>query len=164
MASTVKGQAAEGVETVEQRDEFITQVLSTIDEAEVLTIFFPNLGRALVVDVRRNLEEGPLVKVVGQVNSMEERMAAIEKMRPGLGRVRSIAGIPWAKSIRTLQENGVIARLEQRLVRAGENPYEAAYACDNAFKTLQELEKKQWVSVIKGKNSLYKNIWEAPRV
>lgn len=149
---------------MESRDEFITQVLSTIDEAEVLTIFFPNLARALVVDARRNLEEGPLVKVVGQVNSMEERMAAIEKMRPGLGRVRSIAGIPWAKSIRTLQENGVIARLEQRLVSAGENPYEAAYACDTAFKKLQELEKEQWVNVIKGKNSLYKNIWETPRV
>ena len=145
---------------MESRDEFITQVLSTIDEAEVLTIFFPNLGRALVVDARRNYEEGPLVKVVGQVNSMEERMAAIEKMRPGLGRVRSIAGIPWAKSIRTLQENGVMARLEQRLSSAGENPYEATYACDTAFKKLQELERQQWISVIKGKNSLYKNIWE----
>lgn len=149
---------------MEQRDEFITQVLSTIDEAEVLTIFFPNLGRALVVDVRRNLEEGPFVKVVGQVNSMEERMAAIERLRPGLGRVRSIAGIPWAKSIRTLQENGVIARLEQRLVNAGDNPYEAANLCGEAFKTLQELERQQWISVIKGKNSLYKNIWEESKI
>jgi hypothetical protein len=157
-------QTAKGVEKVESRDEFITQVLSTIDEAEVLTIFFPNLAKALVIDVRRNFEEGPLVKVVNQVNSMEERMAAIEKMRPGLGRVRSIAGIPWAKSVRTLQENGVIARLEQRLASAGENPYEATYACDTAYKQLQELEREQWVNVIKGRNTLYKNIWETPRV
>ena len=87
-------QTAEGVETVESRDEFITQVLSTIDEAEVLTIFFPNLAKALVIDARRNLEEGPLVKVVGQVNSMEERMAALEKMRTGRGRVRPRGGPP----------------------------------------------------------------------
>jgi hypothetical protein len=85
-------------------------------------------------------------------------------MRPGLGRVRSIAGIPWAKSVRTLQENGVIARLEQRLISAGENPYEAAYACDSAFKELQELERQQWVSVIKGKNPLYKNIWDESKI
>lgn len=149
---------------MEQRDEFITQVLSTIDEAEVLTIFFPNLGRALIVDARRNFEEGPLVKVVGQVNSMEERMAAIQKMRPGLGRVRSIAGIPWAKSVRTLAENGVIGRLEQRLVHAGESPSAAASACDTAFQKLQELERQHWVGVIKGKNSLYKNIWETAKI
>lgn len=149
---------------MESRDEFIIQVLSTIDEAEVLTIFFPNLAKALVIDVRRNFEEGPLVKVVGQVNSMEERMAAIEKMRPGLGRVRSIAGIPWAKSIRTLRENGVMARLEQRLVSGGENPQAAACACDTAFQKLLELEQEQWVNVIKGQNSLYKSIWETPRV
>ena len=148
---------------MEPRDEFITQVLSTIDEAEVLTIFFPNLAKALIVDTRRNYEEGPLVKVVNQVNSMEERMAAIEKMRPGLGRIRSIAGIPWAKSVRTLRENGVMARLEQRLVRAGENPYEAAYACNTAFKKLQEIEHAQWVDLIKGKNPLYKSIWETSR-
>ncbi len=147
---------------MESRDEFITQVLSTIDEAEVLTIFFPNLAKALIVDARRNYEEGPLVKVVNQVNSMEERMAAIEKMRPGLGRVRSIAGIPWTKSIRTLGENGIVARLEQRLVQGGENTYAASQACGAAFQKLQELEHSQWVDLIKGQNTLYKSIWEVP--
>ena len=143
-----------------ERDEFITQVLSTIDEAEVLTIFFPNLSKALVVDVRRNFEEGPLVRVMNQVNSMEERMAAIEKMRPGLGRVRSIAGIPWTKSIRTLGENGIINRLEQRLVSGGEDSYKVSQACHAAFQKLQEIEQAQWIDLIKGQNQLYKSIWQ----
>ena len=145
-----------------ERDEFITQVLSTIDEAEVLTIFFPNLTKALVVDVRRNFEEGPLVEVVNQVSSMEERMASIEKMRPGLGRVRSIAGIPWTKSIRTLSENGVMSRLEQRMVSAGENTYAASQACNAAYQLLQEIEQQQWVDLIKGQNPLYRSLWEQP--
>lgn len=145
---------------MESRDEFITQVLSTIDEAEVLTIFFPNLAKALIVDARRNYEEGPLVKVVNQVNSMEERMAAIEKMRPGLGRVRSIAGIPWTKSIRTLRENGVMSRLEQRLAMSGEDMYATTQACNAAFQKLQEIEHAQWVDLIKGQNPLYKSIWQ----
>jgi hypothetical protein len=143
-----------------QRDEFITQVLSTIEEAEVLTIFFPNLAKALVVDLRRNYEEGPMVKVVNQVNSMEERMANIEKMRPGLGRVRSIAGIPWTKSIRTLKENEIIERLENRLVTAGLSAYEAASACNEAFSKLKQVEHSQWVDLIKGQSPLYKTIWE----
>ncbi len=145
---------------MESRDEFITQVLSTIDEAEVLTIFFPNLAKALIVDTRRNFEEGPLVKVVNQVNSMEERMAAIEKMRPGLGRVRSIAGIPWTKSVRTLRENGIINRLEQRLAGSTNDMYQVSEACSTAFQKLQEIEQAQWIDLIKGQNPLYKSIWE----
>ncbi len=143
-----------------QRDEFITQVLSTIEEAEVLTIFFPNLAKALIVDVRRNFEEGPMVRVVNQVNSMEERMSNIEKMRPGLGRVRSIAGIPWTKSVRTLKENEVVDRLQARLINAGLHHDEAIELCEDAFRRLKEVEYAQWVDLIKGQNPLYKVIWE----
>lgn len=142
-----------------QRDEFIIQVLSTIEEAEVLTIFFPNLMKALVVDVRHNLEEGPMVRVVNQVSSMEERMAIIEKMRPRMGRVRSIAGIPWTKSIRTLKENEIIDRLEARLLAAGMDKLEAVRVCEEAFQQLKEVEYNQWVELIKGKSPLYKTIW-----
>ncbi len=141
------------------KDEFITQVLSTIEEAEVLTIFFPNLAKALVVDVRRSFEEGPMVRVVNQVNSMEERMTNIEKMRPALGRVRSIAGIPWTKSVRTLRDNQIIDRLQDRLVHAGMTSFEAAQACSDAFGKLKEVEHAQWVDLIKGQSPLYKDIW-----
>jgi len=141
-------------------DEFITQVLSTIEESEVLTIFFPNLAKALVADLRRNHEEGPVVRVANQVNSMEERMSTIEKMRPGLGRVRSIAGIPWTKSVRTLQENGVVDRLQDRLIAAGLNTYEAAQVCSDAFNKLKEVERAQWIDLIKGHSPLYRTIWE----
>jgi MinD-like ATPase involved in chromosome partitioning or flagellar assembly len=144
---------------MEARDEFISQVLTTIDEAEVLTIFFPNLAKALIVDVRRNFEEGAMVKVVNQVNSMEERMAAIEKMRPNMGRVRSIAGIPWTKSIRTLRENGVVERLQQRLTGNGEAYDRAGILIEDAYRRLQEIEQAQWVDLIKGTNPLYRNIW-----
>lgn len=146
---------------MESRDEFIIQVLSTIDEAEVLTIFFPNLAKALVVDTRRSLEEGPMIRVVNQVNSMEERMASIEKMRPHLGRVRSIAGIPWTKSIRTLRENGIITHLEQRMVSSGQDNFNATEACSEAFQKLQDIEHAQWADLIKGHNPLYKDIWVA---
>jgi hypothetical protein len=145
---------------MERRDEFIVQVLSTIDEAEVLTIFFPNLAKALILDARSNYETSPLIKVTNQVNSMEERMMSIEKMRPSLGRVRSIAGIPWTKSIRTLRENEVVARLEQRMVRAGMEPEKANAFCHEAFKKLLEIERLQWIDLIKGNSPFYKAIWE----
>jgi hypothetical protein len=145
---------------MERRDEFIIQVLSTIDEAEVLTIFFPNLAKALVLDARSNFETPPMVKVTNQVNSMEERMLSIEKMRPSLGRVRSIAGIPWTKSIRTLRENDVVSRLEQRMIRAGLETDKARMLCNEVFNKLVEIERLQWIDLINGNSPFYKSIWE----
>jgi len=147
-----------------ERDEFIMQVLSTIDEAEVMTIFFPNLAKALVVDTRAGMEDKPLVRVMNQLNSMEERMGSLEKMRPSLGRVRSIAGIPWTKSIRTLRDNEIIDRLVVRLVMAGLPTHEANQICADAFRKLVEVEQAQWIDLIKGYNPLYKTIWEAASV
>ncbi|NWJ46105.1 MAG: hypothetical protein HXX08_09525 [Chloroflexi bacterium] len=145
-----------------ERDEFISQVLSTIDEAEVMTIFFPNLSKALVVDTRVGLSDKPLVRVMNQVNSMEERMGILEKMRPTLGRVRSIAGIPWTKSIRSLKENEIISRLEKRLQLSGLQPFESKQVCEEAFNKLQEIERNQWADLIKGQSVMYKTIWETP--
>ena len=143
-----------------ERDEFISQVLTTIYEAEVMTIFFPNLSKALVVDTRAGFGEKPFIRVMNQVNSMEERMSSIEKMRPNLGRVRSIAGIPWTKSIRTLKENDILMRLERRLQMAGLSQSEASQVCIEAFHKLQQVEHMQWIDIIKGRSPLYKTIWE----
>jgi chromosome condensin MukBEF ATPase and DNA-binding subunit MukB len=138
-----------------EKDEFITQVLSTIDEAEVMTIFFPYLAKALVIDTRISRDEKPLVRVMNQVNSMEERMGSLERMRPSLGRVRSIAGIPWTKSVRTLKENEVINRLERRLLLAGLSQEEATQLCTDAFRKLRQVEQAQWIDLIKGESPLY---------
>jgi len=147
-----------------ERDEFISQVLSTIDEAEVMTIFFPNLSKALVVDTRAGLSYKPLVRVMNQVNSMEERMGILEKLRPNLGRVRSIAGIPWTKSIRSLQENEIMSRLEKRLQLSGLQPFDSKQICQEAFNKLKEIERNQWATLIKGQSGLYKTIWETPNL
>lgn len=148
---------------MERRDEFIMQVLSTIDEAEVLTIFFPNLAKALVLDARGNFETNPMIRVMNQVNSMEERMVSIEKMRPNLGRVRSIAGIPWTKSVRTLRENDVVERLQNRMTSAGLERSKAEAACADIFTKLLEIERLQWLDIIKGSSPFYKSIWEVTK-
>ena len=135
-------------------DEFITQVLSTIDEADVLTIFFPNLSKELVVDTRASKQTDALIRILNQANTMEERMRAVEKMRPRLGPVKSIAGIPWTKSIRTLQETDVLGRLERRLINSGFSCDQAQLTCEDVFKNLLKVEHAQWTEVIIGSNSL----------
>ena len=69
-------------------DQFLNQVLSGISEAEIITIFFPLLRRALIIDTRHSEGLGHMVGVLPQVGSMEERIAVIEELRPQFGKVR----------------------------------------------------------------------------
>src|SRR3954464_5020774 len=100
-------------------EEFLLQVLANIEEAEVLTIFFPLMRQALVVDARHTPDVGPLLTVAPQVASMAERIAWVSDRRPQLGRPEFIMAIPWLKSVRSLAEHGVMERIRSLLVRRG---------------------------------------------
>ena len=43
------------------------------NEAEVLSIFFPVLRKSLIIDTRSTTEEQPMVRLVPQARSLEER-------------------------------------------------------------------------------------------
>jgi hypothetical protein len=140
-------------------DQFLNQVLSGIAEAEIITIFFPLLRRALVVDTRHNEHTTHMVRVVPQVSSMEERIAAIQKMRPEFGKVRSILGIPWIKSVGSLREQGVIEKLVARLCDTDMPPSRASEAVDAALEQLARVERRAFIAMIRGEG--YQTIWAA---
>lgn len=139
--------------------EFLGQVLEGIDESDVISIFFPLLRRALVVDTRNDGETAHFVKVMPQVASMEQRIMTIERLRPQFGKVRSILGIPWIKSVRALQEQGIAERIEARLTEAGMSRSSARAAVRSALNHLWQLESLAFVKMIKGEG--YKTIWTA---
>ncbi len=139
-------------------EQFLMQVMMHIDEAEVMTVFFPLLRRALVVDTRTSFDAGPMVEVMPQVNSMEERVTTIERRRPQLGRIHGILGIPWMKSVNSLVEVGVIERIGQRLVKVGMSESDAAQACGIAVRELRSIEHREMVALIRGEG--YETIWE----
>jgi hypothetical protein len=142
-------------------EQFLSQVLSGIAEAEVITIFFPLLRRAIVVDVRHDEASGPMVRVMPQVNSMEERIRGIEKLRPGLGKVRSILGVPWMKSVRLLGDHGVTERLVARLAESGLSRNDARAAIEGAVEQLWRLERIAFVRMIRGEG--FRTIWTNSR-
>jgi hypothetical protein len=144
---------------MDNEDQFLSQVLSGISEAEVVTIFFPLLRRAMVIDARGGEESRYMVKVMPQVNSMEERIRSIEKLRPQLGKVRSILGVPWMKSVRRLDEHGVTRMLADKLVSAGATYAEAEAAVQAAAGQLWRLEKMAFVRMIRGEG--FNTLWTA---
>lgn len=146
---------------MDEDDQFLNQVLSGIAEAEVITIFFPLLRRAIVVDTRHDESSKQLVTVMPQVNSMNERIRSIERIRPQFGKVRSILGVPWMKSVRRLGDDGVTQRLVNRLSAAGMSPNAAEAAIRDAAEQLWRLERIAFVRMIKGEG--FRALWVAER-
>jgi len=146
---------------MDDNDHFLNQVLAGISEAEIVTIFFPLLRRALVIDTRHDVETDQMVRIMPQVGSMEERIAVIEGLRPQFGKVRSILGIPWIKSVNTLGEQGVIEQLEKRLTDSGMPPSRAEVAVSEALAELTRIEHRAYVSMILGDG--YQTLWSASR-
>jgi hypothetical protein len=143
----------------EDEDQFLNQVLSGIAEAEIATIFFPLLRRALVVDTRHTQDVAPLVRLMPQVGSMEERIASIENARPQLGKVRSILGVPWLKSVNSLIEHGIADQLVKRLSDAGLPGRSAQSLIDAALRDLARIERKAFEAMIRGEG--YQTLWSA---
>lgn len=144
---------------MDQDDQFLSQVFSAIAEAEVISIFFPLLRRALVVDMRTDGDTPPMIKVMPQAGSMEERIVGIERLRPGLGKVRSILGVPWLKSVRTLEEQGIAGSIIDRLSCAGMYPGESNPLLRDAINQLWKLERMAFTGLVRGEG--YKTLWAA---
>lgn len=144
---------------MDNNEQFLSQVLSGISESEVISIFFPLLRRALVVDARYDVETPHMVRVMPQVRSMEERITGIEKLRPRLGKVHSILGIPWMRSVRGLKEHGVKASLVRRLGDAGVPPAVAGKQIDEAIEHLWRIERLGFERLIRGDG--YSTMWSS---
>ena len=60
----------------------IDEVLRVIDSANVLVVRFAILDKRLLVDLRTNEQEGPLVAMVPKASSVEDRFRKLKQLRP----------------------------------------------------------------------------------
>ena len=68
----------------------VSEVNRNIDVADVIALYFPLLRKTLLMDMRTNDLDGPMIKVVPMANTPEERFQSLLKMRPRFGRPESI--------------------------------------------------------------------------
>lgn len=137
----------------------MSQVLAAIGEAEVISIFFPILGQALVVDIRHDAIEGPFTGLVPMVPTVEERLRSLERLRPRFGRPEGLLAIPWQRRVEGLRDYGVLERIADRLERAGAQ--DARRKCEDAFQRLSAAEKAEMMAAIRGEG--YRALWERRR-
>jgi len=135
----------------------LEEISKSLEEAEVVTLFFPLLRKTLLFDLRHDEEFEPLVKIVPMVNSPAERLEKIRELRPSFSTPEKIVFIPWPKYASSLVRLGLYDLFRGRLKAiGGKKPLNDLR---QAIKDLQEIEKDEMAAVIKGKG--YRTIWQA---
>jgi len=131
-----------------------------LDVADVIALYFPLLRKTLLMDLRTNEIDGPMIRVVPMANTPEERFQSLLKMRPRFRRPESITIIPWPKYVQSLRELGIWDRIVRRYADTG-SP-KVVRDCDKCFAELVQLQDDEVRRAITGDN--YETLWGQPGV
>ncbi len=134
----------------------IAEIRDSIARAEVITLFFPLIRRTILVDMRQDEHEIPMIQLVPMVNSVDERFRYLKRTRPSLGRPESIVFVPWPKYARSLEPLGIIDAFARRF--AAEGHPELADQLAPIYRELVEAEAEELRHAVRGEN--YQTIWE----
>ncbi|MQC18359.1 MAG: hypothetical protein DWG80_04710 [Chloroflexi bacterium] len=115
----------------------LDEVVQNINEAEIVSLFFPTLRRALLVDTRCNEHAGTFVKIVPMARSGADRLRSVRKLRPQFARPDSITIIPWDAHVDSLVSLGVWEPLISRL-----DCPDIAEACLQVLRTIELAEHR----------------------
>ncbi|MAP39820.1 MAG: hypothetical protein CL879_09430 [Dehalococcoidia bacterium] len=137
----------------------IDEVLRNVQEAQVMSIFFPSFRRALIIDTRSNADDGPMVRLMPMASSPQDRVRSIRKLRPGFPRLQNLTLIPWQRYVDSLVNLGVWEKIVKRIEESGDP--KAIQACDAALSELRRLERQELVAAISGDN--YQTIWSTSK-
>ena len=133
----------------------VSEVNRNIDVADVIALYFPLLRKTLLMDMRTNDVDGPMIRVVPMANTPEERFQSLLKMRPRFGRPDSITIIPWPKYAASLVELGIWDRIVRRYADTGSA--QSVRDCERCHAELVKLEREELRRAITGEQ--YETLW-----
>ncbi len=133
----------------------LAEVKRNLETAEVASLYFPFLRKALLIDSRRSDLDGPMIKVVPMVATPEERFRSLKQLRPRFPRPESITIIPWPKYVSSLLRLGVWDHIASRFAEAG-NP-ELMRQVKACLEELLTSEREEIGRAIRGEN--FQDLW-----
>lgn len=137
----------------------LDRVAQNIDEADVITIYFPLLGKTLILDTRRNEHAGPLVTLVPIAQDSTDRYRSFLRLRPDFPRPKSISMIPWTHRVDSLSRLGVWARFAARVQEVAPDPCSFMEIADSCLGELRDLEVRELLRAVSGEQ--YETLWPA---
>jgi hypothetical protein len=132
------------------------EIKRTLDVSDVVSLYFPRLGKTLLIDLRTSDVEGPMVKVVPQAASAEERLRSLRKLRPRFPRPERLSLIPWPKFVDSLVRLGIWEHLIRRCSEAGSPSL--IRDCERCLNSLRSAEAAELRNAIKGEG--FETMWQ----
>ena len=135
----------------------LAEIRRVIGTADVLIVRFAIVEKRLLIDSRINDLDGPLIKVVSRVQSMEERLEGLQQLRPRFPSPDKIMSFWWPRHIESLQTSGIWNAVSERMASLGD-----ARAVEQAHLVYRELlgeERREVHRAIRGEG--YQSLWES---
>lgn len=135
----------------------LVDIAASIRTGEVLTLRFVAVGHRLLLDFRTTDIDGPLVKIVEPVKSIEERYRSLRKLRPRFEGPEKIVSIWWPRFAASLRTTGIWDEVMQRISDSGHT--DAVRRAEDALQELIALEAAQQRAAISGTG--FRTLWSA---
>ncbi len=132
-------------------------VLRNLHEAELMTLWFPLIGKVLVMDLRHNEREGPFI-ALDRVIGARERVRYLERLRPHFPTPDNLTFAQWWRSARGLETTGALDDLRGRLERMAWP--QASSQLDRAYRQLIKDERSEALGLITGDPEMTKTLWQ----
>lgn len=133
------------------------KIISALGEAEVMSIFFPRVGKALIVDTRHNADHGPVMLIDDMVGSAEERLQSVRRLRPEFTEIAQLTLAPWIGSTRAFAEQGILDAIVARFHAMGF--HDAADDAITVFQRLKRHETQVMRDLVAGDAQTTRTIW-----
>jgi hypothetical protein len=135
----------------------LDDIASAIRTSDVIAVRFVVVGERLLLDFRATEIDGPLVKVVAPVKSIQERYDSLKQMRPRFGAPEKIVALWWPRFAHSLPATGTWNLVLERLSETG-HP-EAVRMANEALRELIELEEARQRAAVTGNG--FRTLWSA---
>jgi hypothetical protein len=127
-----------------------------LNSADVITVGFTAFPERLLIDTRHNQWDGPMVALVGPVQTVQERFLWLGQHRGSFGAPEAFSFFVWPRSVRTLVANDVLAPVRERLASVSTG---SDAALDDLLAKLLDLEKDAWRGAIRG-DERWATVWQ----
>ncbi len=135
----------------------LADIAATVHTAEVVAIRFVSTSQRLLLDFRSSELDGPMVRVVEPVTTVEERYRSLRRLRPRFAAPEKIVAIWWPRFVASLETTGIWDEILERVRDAG-HP-ESIERAHEALRSLLDLEREQQRDAIMGKG--FRTLWAA---
>src|SRR5580765_5052309 len=127
----------------------LEELRKVVENADVFAIGFRTFPQRVIIDARATASEGPMVRVVEPVATVEERFFWLGKERPSFGVPERFTFFVWPHSVRYFEESGLGQIIRER-VNTGDP--EAHRQVAESVHRLLVLEHQSTIDAITGKN------------